>query len=182
MKKIVPMELIVLLALMWVGYLLSWVTPVNNLGIYPRSIDGLIGLPLSAFLHGGFMHIVCNSFGLIICGLILKLRFNSQQMQWLLVIGILSSGLGTWLISSPANVIGASGLVFFMLGLLAANAFFNPSLITILQAGLCLFFYGGAFLSLLYFQRGVSWAGHFSGLVMGVGMAYYLKSFPWKSR
>ncbi|BCE03518.1 rhomboid family intramembrane serine protease [Marinicellulosiphila megalodicopiae] len=171
MKKLIPYELIILLAIIWGVFVLDFVVfffDFNSLGIRPRQIFGLIGVPLSAFLHGGIMHIVLNSFALMICGMILKISYSRDQMVMIIVLGILMSGLLTWVISSSGIVVGASGLVYCFIGLLLANIYFNPSLLSWTQALLCLFFYSGALIAMFRVQHGISWAGHFSGLVAGI--------------
>ena len=49
-----------------IAYLIDFVIPIdfNRYGIHPRSITGLLGIPLSPFLHGGFGHLLSNIFPL----------------------------------------------------------------------------------------------------------------------
>ena len=177
MKKFLPIELIILIAIIWIVFVLNLVVfffNFNALGIRPRQIFGLIGVPLSAFLHGGIMHIVLNTFALAICGVILKISYSREQMTMIIVLGILMSGLLTWMISTSGIVVGASGLVYCFIGLLLANIYFNPSLLSWTQALLCLFFYSGALIAMFRVQYGISWAGHFSGLVAGIALSFMM--------
>ena len=176
-KKILPFNVFLLLACIWLVFIINVLTPffdLNNLGIRPRQSFGLIGVVTSVFLHANLAHILANSLGLIICGFILKMSYSSSKIKFIIVVGVFISGLFTWLLSSPAIVIGASGLVFCFIGVLIANAYFKPSLLSWFQALLCLFFYSGALLSLLSIQQGISWAGHFSGLLTGCLLSYLI--------
>jgi len=181
MSKYFPSTLLGFVALIWLVFIVNFVIPFfdfNNLGIRPRSITGLIGVFTSVFLHGGLGHILANTFGLLICGGILRLSYSKSQLLTIIVLGTLVSGLLTWVISSSGVVIGASGLVFCFITMLLANAFFKPNILSWAQALICLFFYSGALLSLLTVQQGISWAGHFSGAVAGVFLSLVFNKYP----
>ncbi|MCJ8313675.1 MAG: rhomboid family intramembrane serine protease [Saccharospirillaceae bacterium] len=180
-KKYFPINLLGFVAVIWLVFIVNFIVPFfdfNDLGIKPRTVSGLLGVFASVFLHGGLGHILANTFGLLICGGILRLSYSKSQLLIIIILGTLVSGLLTWLISSPAIVIGASGLVFCFISMLLANAFFKPSILTWAQALLCLFFYSGALLSLLVVQQGISWAGHFSGVVAGVLLSLLFNKYP----
>jgi len=180
-KKYFPLNLLGFVAIIWLVFIVNFVIPFfdfNDLGIRPRSITGLIGVFTSVFLHSGLGHILANTFGLLICGGILRLSYSKSQLLTIIVLGTLVSGLLTWLISSPANVIGASGLVFCFISMLLANAFFKPSILSWVQSLVCLFFYSGALLSLLVVREGISWAGHFSGAIAGMLLSLAFNKYP----
>jgi len=172
-----PSQITWFIVLMWLVFAIDALTPFfnfNHLGIRPRQIMGLIGVIASPFLHSGMPHIMANTVGLVLAGLILRLSYNSSQMIVILVVGALLSGGLTWVISSPAIVVGASGVVFCLIGVLLANAFFNPSLLSWLQAWLCFIFYSGAIMSLFGLEEGISWAAHFSGLISGFILSFLI--------
>ena len=68
-------------------------------------------------------------------------------------------------------MIGASGLVFALLGYLLADAYFNPSLRSWGIAIISFALYGGALFSLFVLLPYISWAAHFWGLVSGIAIA-----------
>ena len=56
------------------AFFLNLVTPIdlNQFGIRPRSLDGLLGIPLVVFLHGDLNHLISNSVPLLILGTLLR--------------------------------------------------------------------------------------------------------------
>src|SRR5664279_1355801 len=84
-------------------------------GIVPRTQHGLVGIPLSPFLHVGIDHLLANTGGILIFGGLVM--FCDKRHFWVVtVIGALVSGGGTWLLGRPAMHIGASGVVFAYFG------------------------------------------------------------------
>lgn len=179
LKRIIPQEAILLLAIMWTVFIIDSVLPgitFNHLGIIPRKLEGLTGIILSPFLHGGLYHIASNSIPLLVLPAFVRLSIGSREITFVLFVGIVSSGLGTWLFSSGNLVIGASGLVFSLIGFLLAHAYFSPSLRSWTIAFLSFLLYGGTLLSLFSFLPYISWAAHFWGLISGIGTAHFLRN------
>ena len=178
-KRILPAEALLLVSVMWVIFLIDLVVPgisFDHFGIQPRQLGGLTGILVSPLLHGGLVHIIANTIPLLILAALVRLSAGSSQMNLVMLAGVAGSGLGTWLFGLGDVVIGASGLVFALIGYLLADAYFRPSLrswgIAILSFGL----YGSALLSLFVFLPFVSWAAHFWGLVVGIVIASLLRS------
>lgn len=168
-----------LVAVIWAVFIIDLVLPgitFNHFGILPRKLEGLTGIFLSPFLHGGLSHITSNSIPLLLLSAFVRLSIGSRQMLVVMFIGVVGSGLGTWLFSLGGLVIGASGLVFSLIGFLLADAYFSPSLRSWTVAILSFFLYGGALLSLFVSLPFVSWAAHFWGLVSGITIALFLRS------
>lgn len=167
-------EPLCLVGIVVIAYLVDFIIPIdfNRFGIHPRSFTGLFGIPLSPFLHGDFGHLLSNIFPLFFLGVLVRSYgrrvFLNSTMA---LIGL--SGLLTWILSS-ANVVGASGLVFAYWTYLITTAVRERTMKTIVVAGITLFLYGGLIFGLASFREGVSWAGHFSGAVAGVLLAYMI--------
>jgi membrane associated rhomboid family serine protease len=179
LNLIIPNEAILLVAVLWAVFIIDLVLPgitFNHFGILPRKIEGLTGIFASPFLHGGLSHIISNSIPLIILSALVRISIGSKQMLVVMFIGVVGSGIGTWLFSSGDLVIGASGLVFSLIGFLLADAYFSPSLRSWTVAILSFVLYGGTLLSLFDFLPFVSWAAHFWGLVSGIAIASLLRS------
>ena len=177
-KLIFPSVAIFLVAVMWGVFIIDLALPgltFDHFGIYPRKLNGLTGILLSPFLHGGLSHIISNSIPLIILSALVRISIGSQRLLVVMFIGVVGSGLGTWLFSSGGLVIGASGLVFSLIGFLLADAYFSPSLRSWTVAVLSFVLYGGTLLSLFSFLPFVSWAAHFWGLVSGIAIASLLR-------
>ena len=66
-------------------------------GIRPRSADGLDGIVLSPFLHGGLAHLANNSVPLVVFGLLVFLG-GLRNFAVTTVLSVLVGGLGVWLV------------------------------------------------------------------------------------
>ncbi|MCY4366027.1 MAG: rhomboid family intramembrane serine protease [Chloroflexi bacterium] len=164
-----------------------WVVEVVNLflghqlnvyGLVPRTIEGLRGIPLSPFLHGGFGHLLSNTFPLLILGGLVAARGQANFVGVTLFI-VFAGGLALWAVGRPwpwddQNLIhvGASGLVFGYFGYLVSRSWYERSFIAILVAVVVALVFGsGIFLGLLPTAPFISWEGHLCGLVAGVLIA-----------
>jgi membrane associated rhomboid family serine protease len=165
-------------AVIWVVYLLN-LTPffpdMTRFGIEPRSVNGLFGVFLAPFLHHNFLHIVSNTGPMLILPIIIKMIHGHQTFIKIFVAGTLFSGLATWVFSASNSLtVGASGVVFTMIGFLIGGAFIKPSIINVIATSFTVVLYSGAFFSLFSFIPGVSWIAHLSGFITGMLMAYLM--------
>lgn len=162
-----------LVAVMCAVFVLEVIVPGNLswLGIRPRSIIGLIGIPFSPFLHSNLSHLTANAVPLFVMGAMVN-ALNQRKFISRTMILILGSGLLTWLISSSGIVIGASGLVFAFWAYLIVNGIRTKQMKDIAMALLTIIIYGTLLFSLFQNTPGVSWAGHFSGAVAGALLAW----------
>lgn len=165
-------------ALMWLAFLINLLSGgyVNRLlAVYPRQWHGLFGLLGSPFAHADWSHIAANTLPFVMLAILVLLAVGTRGLLLVLVLGAAGSGLGAWLFSSAGMVVGASGVVFAMLGFLLGRACVQPSLRSWLIAGVSLFLYSGMLLALLQWLPGISWTGHFFGFAAGVAVAVYLR-------
>jgi len=162
-------EPLVLVGVIVVTFILNHVIPLefNQYGIRPRSLSGLTGVPLSPFLHGNIKHLFNNIVPLFVLASFVR-SLGKQAFIFNTAGLILLSGLLTWTISSSGVVIGASGLVFAYWSYLISIAIRRKTLLTALLAIITIILYGGLIYSLASLQPGISWAGHFSGVVAGL--------------
>jgi membrane associated rhomboid family serine protease len=147
---------------------------LDGLGIVPRQLVGLRGIIFAPFLHGGFGHLLANSLPFLVLGFLVMLR---HQRRFLLISAIilLISGLGTWLIAPAYTVhIGLSGLIFGYFAFLIVGAWYERSFAAVALAVLVIILYGGLIEGILPAGNGVSWQGHFFGLLGGLIAAFYL--------
>lgn len=156
--------------IIWAVFLADRVLPLEQFGLVPRTLHGLIGIAAMPFLHADLAHIMGNSVPLIVTlALLAGSRANSAQIVFLIAI---LAGVGLWLFGREARHIGASGLVF---GLIAFHVFagvFERRLIQILLSVVVGFMYAGTlFRGVLPMQPGVSWDGHLIGAGAGVLVA-----------
>src|SRR5918992_3156042 len=169
------------IALLWLLEIIDLVLlrgGLDRLGIRPRDADQWWGILAAPLLHGGLAHLIANTVPLLVLGWLVLLRglgtFVSVSM-----LAIVLGGLGVWLFADPRTIhIGASGLIFGLLGYLLLRAYFERSLSSILIALVVAVLYGGALFGVLPGQRGVSWEGHLFGFLSGVAAARFLIPSP----
>jgi len=144
---------------------------LDQLGIYPRHVTGLIGVPLAPFLHAGFGHLIANTIPFALLGFLTIMRGVST---FFLVSGFVTviGGMAVWLMASSGYHIGASGLIFGLFGYNMAMAIFERSFKSIILAVLVGLLYGGLIFGVFPGQRGISWEGHLFGCAAGVLYAY----------
>ena len=141
----------------------------NRLGIIPRSLEpsSLIGVVASWTMHGNFAHLLGNTLALIQILFLFGLfeRYAYRTIAFLIV----ASGLMTWGLGSPMSMhIGASGLAFAMLGFMIGGAVFARRWGYLIA---CILMGAGFWLTIkqgLIPQAGISFAGHFGGLCVGL--------------
>jgi membrane associated rhomboid family serine protease len=149
---------------------------MNGLGIHPRSVEGLWGILLAPFLHGGFGHLIANSVPLAVLGWFVMLR-RTRDFFYVWFVVTIVGGVGIWLIGHPQSVhIGASIVVFGFLGYLLLRGFFDKSLWSILGSIGVGVLYGGMVWGVLPGQVGISWEGHFFGFTGGILAAWMLRT------
>ncbi len=75
----------------------------------------------SAFLHGGFPHILLNMIALVQIGTIVESALGSWRMLAIYVLAMTGGGLGIVYFADPGEVVvGASGAIFGLFGALVA--------------------------------------------------------------
>jgi membrane associated rhomboid family serine protease len=144
-----------------------------TLGVRPREAVGLLGIIFAPLLHAGFQHLLANSFGLLLLGLIccgFGRRLTLVAAGWSWVLG----GMLAWLIGASHSVhIGASGVIFGLIGFLLANGLFRRGCLPLVIALLTLLLYGAALPAMLPAQGRdgmmvLSWEMHLGGFIGGV--------------
>ncbi len=170
--------ILLLVGLLWAIEGVDALTPATSsdlYGIQPRTADGLRHIATAPFVHANFAHLSANTVPLVVLGLMVLLS-GFQAFVVVSVVAALGSGLGVWLLGGGNTVhLGASGVIFGYLGFLLAAAWFQRSAAAIIVALIAAFLYGGMLWGVLPGQEGVSWLGHFFGLVAGIVAAYLLR-------
>ncbi|HAS82810.1 MAG TPA: rhomboid family intramembrane serine protease [Verrucomicrobia bacterium] len=166
------------LALLWVVYLINTIVPIvdfRQYGIRPREVHGLLGIPLCPFLHGNMAHILANSAALFWL-LILALSFSRRLTCFALLIIVILGGGTVWLVGDSSTlVIGASGVIFGLIGFLLAIGPVRGEWRAAALSILVFVFYGGALIAMVKHTPGTSWLGHASGFVAGIVAAYWTR-------
>ena len=114
-----------MLAVMWILEIIDAVVlrhVLDHLGIVPRTLRGLLGIPLAPLLHRDFAHLVANTGPLLVGGFLILLH-GKQTFRKVTMVVWFMGGFLEWLLA-PSNIcsIGASGVVFGYIGFLLAHA------------------------------------------------------------
>ncbi|WP_026875917.1 rhomboid family intramembrane serine protease [Jiangella gansuensis] len=166
----------VLVLVMWASEIVDALPGVDldQYGIRPRDGEGLIGVPASPFLHGGFDHLIANTGAFLVLGGLIAM---TTRRFWPVTVGVaLVGGFATWLVAAPNTVhIGASGLVYGYAAFLVAWGVLSRRVLSIVVAVVVVLMYGGIVVGVLPGQPGISWQGHLFGAAAGVLMAFLLR-------
>jgi membrane associated rhomboid family serine protease len=163
------------LAVVWGIGLLNLLTGgfLNNFGILPRSLTGLVGIFLWPLLHGGFFHLLGNTIAYLALGTMVLAR-NPRHYWFVTIAGTLLGGLGVWLFARGNIHIGASGVIFSYLGYLFATGIFERRLGAIALSSVSILAYGSMVFGMLPITPGVSFEGHIAGFAAGIFSAWFL--------
>jgi membrane associated rhomboid family serine protease len=170
------------LLLVWAVTLIGLMFPsIQQCGIIPRdvSVGSLLGILFTPFIHKDFFHIISNSIPLFV--LITTLMVSYRKLAFrVLLLSILIGGLLVWICGREGTVvIGASGLIFALIGFLLSNVFFRKNWSSL---GIAIFvglFYGTTIFGI--FPGGdpnISWEAHLFGFLAGIGLAYFYRKSP----
>ncbi len=140
-------------------------------GIYPRSIEGLLGLITYPLVHADWSHLYNNTMPLWVLGTALFYFFPRNAFK---ISGIiyLVSGMWIWVIGSPAWHIGASGLVYGLVFFHFCNGIFSNDRNLMAISLVVVFLYGSMVWGLFPIKPETSWEGHMGGAIAGMALAY----------
>jgi membrane associated rhomboid family serine protease len=157
-------------AVLWVVHLVNVIAGhrLNSLGIHPRSLAGLWGILCAPFLHASWAHLFANTIPLLVLGWIVMLR-RTRDLFAVGALSALTAGLGTWLIGGANTVhLGASGVLFGLLGYLLSRGVFERKLWSIVGSAVVLVLFSGVLRGLFPGAAGISWEGHLFGFLGGI--------------
>jgi membrane associated rhomboid family serine protease len=147
---------------------------MDSFGIRPRTLLGIMGIPLAPILHVNFSHLLANTLPLLVLASLVLFEGTGRFWRATLII-ILVGGTAVWCFGQRDSVyLGASGLVFGYMGFVFMRAWVSRRLLWIAIAIACAVFYGGLAVSLFSLKEGVSWLGHLSGFIAGMLAAEWL--------
>ena len=144
---------------------------LHRLGVVPRSLQGLTGILTAPLIHGDWLHLVSNSFALLVLGSVLYFGYPRTALPLLAVIW-LGSGLGVWLFARESFHFGASGLTHGLMFFIFVSGILRHDRLSIALSMIVFFLYGGMVWTVFPTGPGVSFESHFFGAVMGVTGAF----------
>lgn len=181
MKKVGDIEItLACIAILWGVYFAGIIFPLDlqRHGIIPRRTIGLWGVIFAPFLHAGWRHLLSNTIALtplLFFSLAFSRKLTLRAIIWISLLG----GGATWLLGEPNTVhIGASGIIFGLIGFLLMIGIFRRELTALAISIAVAFYYGWALSALFQVLPGVSWSGHFFGFMGGVSAAWLTRRVP----
>jgi membrane associated rhomboid family serine protease len=150
--------------------------PVERLFLWPREVRGLGGILGAHLLHADLGHLTANVLGLLVAGWAAGWA-TPRLLAGAIVWAALAAGVFTWLVA-PAGIphVGASGVVFGLLGFLVAAGLVRGEWRSLCTAVLVVLLYGGAWVLLLPGEsttgQRISWQMHLGGCLGGIGWAW----------
>ncbi len=141
---------------------------LDDLGVEPRSDEGLVGIATAPLLHFGFDHLGANTLPALVLFFLVLVSGIERGLLATAVIWLVG-GVGVWLVG-PTNTehAGASVLIFGWLVYLMVRGVWTRSVGEIIL-GIVLFLgYGTLLLGVLPGQPGISWQGHLFGALGGL--------------
>jgi membrane associated rhomboid family serine protease len=168
--------LIYLVAITWVISLVNLGilgSTLNQFGIRPRTLSGLLGVFFAPFLHSTWTHLEGNTILFLVFGALVLFRDPTDFGAVVLTVTILS-GVGTWLVGRPPNHIGGSGVVFGLFGFLLTIGFVDRTVLSVLVVAITALFFANRLWLLFPMSLRMPWEAHLFGFLGGIYAAQNL--------
>ena len=146
---------------------------LTRFGVYPREADGFLGIFTGPFIHGSWDHLISNSFPLLMM-ILLLLSFYKRVAVVVFVLSWFFTGFMVWFFARPSYHIGASGVVYALIGFVLGSGLFRRNSLSIMLSLLILAVYSSYFIGFKQ-EEGVSWESHILGAVVGFVQAFLFK-------
>ena len=179
-------------ALIWGLKLFEFVFGVDlyHLGVYPRTLNGLLGVVTAPLIHGSWEHLIGNTLPLLLLGSMLIYGYPKSRF-WALAGIWIFSGTGVWLFARSSYHFGASGITHGMFFYLFVGGILRRDKRSAALLMVAFYMYGGMLLTILPLDVEVSFESHFFGAASGAILAYVFrlwdpkpvrKRYAWERR
>ena len=148
---------------------------LNQYGILPRTFKGLRGVIFSPFLHGSLEHLYNNTLPIAILTGALAYFYRKVSLK-VILLGIIFSGVLTWLIGRTSYHIGASGLIYVLASFIFFKGILTKHFRLVALSLFIVFIYGGLLWYIFPIEEGISWEGHLAGFITGLILALFIKT------
>ena len=166
------------IGILWLVYVINLVLPVDlrRYGLQPQQLDSLAGIVFTPFLHVDLRHLIANS-GILFVLLSVSLSFSRKLTFRALWIIVLVGGGLVWLAGNGDAIhVGASGVIFGLIGFLMCLGLFRRDWKALIISLVIFLLYGGILQSLFIYVPGISWTGHLFGFISGVLAAWWTRA------
>lgn len=165
--------------LLWGIKSIEWAKDIDlgYFGILPRTLKGSIGIITGPLIHGDLLHLMSNTFPLLVLGLGLFYFYHRIALEvfaWI----YLATGFWVWVIGREAYHIGASGIVYGLMMFIFWGGVFRKNPRSLAISMIIFFLYGYMIYGIFPGDDGVSWESHLMGSVAGIFLAVYFKKVP----
>ncbi|MFE3848087.1 rhomboid family intramembrane serine protease [Flavobacterium sp. LB3P45] len=149
-------------------------------GIFPRTFSGLQGILFSPFIHSDMNHLYNNSLPLLVLLAALQFFYANQSVK-VIGLGILLSGMITWVIGRENYHIGASGLIYVLVSFIFFKGIQTKYYRLVALSLAVIVVYGG----LVWYVfpspeisggKAISWEGHLAGFLTGFILSLFYKT------
>ena len=180
---------VLFVAVMWLVWLvdLEFGLNLNQFGVRPREVEGLIGIFTMPFLHSGLEHLFGNSVPMLVLGGLIFYFYKPAAWR-IFLWSWLITGLWVWAAArAGTNHIGASGLVYAFSSFVFFSGLIRRNYRMLALSMMIVFLYGSMFWGILPLDfdpfLNTSWEGHLFGGVAGLLLAInFRKLGPQRQR
>ena len=162
---------------MWTVHIITIVGNIDLsfLGVYPKSINGIVGIFTAPFIHGDFQHLTSNTLPFIFLSWMITYFYKEIAVKAIFLIYLLT-GIMVWCFAREVYHIGASGVVYGLVAFVFWSGLFVKDIRSIVLSLIVTMLYSGMFFGVLPNQEGISWESHLFGALVGIVVAFILKS------
>lgn len=147
-----------------------------ELGILPRTIDGLPGIFFAPLIHSAsdHNHIINNTVPfLILCW---ALFYFYHPISWrVLFFSWIFTGVFVWIFGRSSYHIGLSGVIYSLLFFIFFSGVFRKELRLLTVALFVVFLYGSMVWGIFPYDWRISFESHFFGSITGLVLAYFYR-------
>jgi len=150
------------------------------MGIYPRTLSGLLGILTEPLVHASAKHLFSNSIPLLALSWCLFYFYRDTGYTVFPTLWIFQ-GLMTWCIGRDSFHIGASGVIYGLAFFLFFSGIIRRYIPLMTISILVAFLYGSMVWYMMpaveLFEDNISWEGHLSGAVSGFVCAFAFRKY-----
>ena len=149
--------------------------PLQRYGVQPQAWAGLPGILMAPLLHADVAHLASNALPLLVAGTAM-LHLYPDAARVVLPAVYVGPGIAVWLFGRPSLHLGASGLVYGLVGYIFVAGVIRRDRRAIAAALLVSFLYGALVWGVFPLKVGVSWETHLAGAAVGVALAFAFRA------
>jgi membrane associated rhomboid family serine protease len=153
----------------------------DDMGIQPRTFQGLAGIIFAPFIHANLKHLISNSVPLFILTTAIFYFYSPLALKILSLIWLIG-GSCVWITAGGGTHIGASGVIYGEVAFLFFSGLLRNNIKLLAISLLTTFLYGGMVWGIFPFvDRQISWESHlFGGFTGAVLAVIYVGKGPQK--